>query len=576
MIYRIFLIVVAFSVSASALGIVITELHRDPAAGNKTAIPGGYSHSFIELTNLGSDTFFLNNVFLTNGKTVDTIMPVNTPIPGHEDCIYGAASIPPGGTAVILSQSYPDGLAAAPATIHPIAPGTVMLYVNRRNIGGGLANDDGVALYRGTRSQIDSLIDLAADPGVFVSAPLSGKIVLSQRQSKGVSVVPVSLLLGDRQYVVSAKEPLTPGRFEPLQNGIYVEHSAAMAAAGAVRCSIAGIFVTEESDGASWRFYSRLSTNNEITEIGSGIFDRQREFLLTFDITPEERQYYFEIMPKNGGATTFPIDFSTFWAAAGTLLITEIYPKGGTAAAAGQPEWFELKNVSAAEVNLNGWMYGSSRDTAVITASDLFLPPGAFLVVTRDDAAMRRIYRSIDYMVRPARWRTLNSFNDTIAVWSPHGVEVDRAAYRSAWFTGLGWTSQSLERVLGGMSGTDSASWILCARPTPGHPGNANLWRAVSTPSLEIGPIPFSPNGDGIDDVLSIRMKIPPNTRVKVRIFGFDGKLLKTFIGEREVIHWDGQTDAGRPAPPGAIYVIAEFTEGGGKRIIRRNGVLWR
>jgi hypothetical protein len=448
-----------------------------------------------------------------------------------------------------------------------------MLTVHNRNLGGVLANDDGVALYRGTRARIDSLVDIAADPGIHISAPLSGKILLSQRQPKGISVVPVSLLLGEKRYIVSPREPLTPGRIDSFQNGLYVEHTAAMVSE-AVRCSIAGIFVARESENVPWRLYSRLSAGGNTVEIGSGVFGRERQFLLTFDIAPEQRQYYFEVR-IDGQAVTFPIDLSSFWAAGGTLLITEVYPKGGTAAAAGQPEWFELKNVSSAEVNLNGWMFGNSKDTSIIVSTDFILPPGGYFVAAKDSAAMRARYRGIQYMVRPARWHTLNSFNDTLSVWSPHGIEVDRIAYRSAWFTG--WTNQSLERVFAGHGGTDSSSWVLCERPTPGFPGGASEWRAVSAPSLDIGPIPFTPNGDGVDDALSIRMKIPPNVKAIVRIFSFDGKLLRTFTGEREVIFWDGTTDTGRPAPPGAIYVVAEFTSGGGGRqVMRKKGILWR
>jgi hypothetical protein len=568
------LMIAAFAANVGALGVAITEIHRDPAAGNKNAVPGGYSHVFVELTNFGSDTFFLSDVFITNGKVVDSITLFSPPVPGHESCVFGAAYIPPGGTAVILPQNYRAALETAPSTIHPIAPGAVVLSASTRNMGGGIANDDGIALYKGTRARIDSLVDLAADPGVFVSAPLSGKIPLNPRQPKGSSVVPASLLLGgDRRYVVSPKEPLTPGRFDALQNGLYVEHTASMVSE-MVRCSVAGIFVTEDSDNVPWRFYSRLpaSGGSGAADIASGVLGRQRDFLLAFDIVPEERQYFFEVrLPAR--TVTFPIDLSSFWADKGSLLLTELYPKGGTAAAA-QPEWFELQNVSSADINLNGWMFGNSKDTAVIVSADFILPPGEFLVVSRDTAALQRRYRPIRNLIRPARWHTLNSFNDTLAVWSPHGVEVDRAVYRSAWFGG--WTAQSLERVIGAGSGSDQGSWALCERPTPGGPGGAGGWRAVSSPSIEIGPVPFSPNGDGVDDILSIRMKAPPGARATVRIFGFDGKPLKTFAGEREVFSWDGRTDGGRPAAPGAIYIVAEFTSGGARQIIKKRGILWR
>jgi len=577
--------------SAHALGIVITELHRDPAAGNKTAIPGGYSHSFVELTNFGPDTFFVRDVFLTNGKVCDSIRRFDAPIPGHESCVFDAGYIPPGGIAVVLPQNYLRGLEAAASTIHPIAAGTIMLTVNNRNLGGGMANDDGIALFRGSRARIDSLADLAADPGTEISAPLSGKIVLSQKQPKGSSVVPAPLLLGDRRYIVSPSEPLSPGRFDRLRDGLYVEYSVAVSPSqpdvlprAAVRCSLAGIFVAADMGGASWRLYSRMPSspsNSGVTVIEEGGFDRyvhgaagpRRQFLMTFDIVPEQRQYVFEVRLENGRTVAYPLDLSTFWADAGTLVITELYPKGGTAAA-GQPEWFELKNVSSANVNLNGWMFGNSKDSAVIISTDFVLPPGQYAVASRDTAALLNRYRSIPNLIRPARWHTMNSFNDTLCVWSPRGVLVDMAVYRSSWFAG--WSAQSLERVFAGGAGSDSSSWVLCAGPTPGWPGGAAHWRAVQAPSVEIGPVPFTPDGDGVDDVLAIRMKVPPGVRATVKIFAFNGKLLKTFTGERETVLWDGKTSQNRPAAPGPIYIVTEWTSGGTRQVVRKRGILWR
>jgi flagellar hook assembly protein FlgD len=84
------------------------------------------------------------------------------------------------------------------------------------------------------------------------------------------------------------------------------------------------------------------------------------------------------------------------------------------------------------------------------------------------------------------------------------------------------------------------------------------------------------PNGKGVDDILSIRIKAPPSCRVKIKIFAFNGKLLKTFTGENELTMWNGTTDKGAPAAPGPIYVVAEFTTGGKREIVRKNGILWR
>jgi hypothetical protein len=522
----------------------------------------------VEIANFGSDTFFFKDVFLTNGKAVDSIRLFDAPVAGHEACRFDAAYLPPGGVAVVLPQNYVAGLETAPSSAHPIAPGAFVLTVSRKNLCGGLANDDGIALYSGTRSRIDSLIDLAADPGVYLSAPLSGKIALSLKQPKGVSVIPASLVLGDRRYVISAPIPLTPGRYEPLSEGVLIEYSTSMAY-DAVRCSLAVVFVTAESVNAVWRFYSGGAGAEEV---GRGVFGGQRQCLLAVNLNPEPRNYVFEVTMAGGRTITVPVDVSSFWAASGSVRVTEIYPRGS--ATSDQPEWFELHNASPAGVNLNGWMFGGANDTVALTLSDLILPSGQFIAVTKDTAAMRARYPRIPAMIKPARWITLNNQNDTLCLFSPRGVAVDAAVYRSAWFGGA-WTTQSLERLSG--DGRDSASWTLCHSPTPGFPGNADQWRSVSKPSLEIGPTPFRPNGKGADRYLSIRLKAPPNYRVKVKILSFNGKPLKTFAVESEQIMWDGKTDASRPAPPGPIYIIAEFTPPNGKKVsISKTGILWR
>ncbi|MDR0307689.1 MAG: lamin tail domain-containing protein [Chitinispirillales bacterium] len=560
----------AIAANAFSLGVVITEIHRDPAAGNKNAIPGGLSHQFVELTNFGSDTFYLADIFLTNGKTADSIRLFDKPINEHPECYFTKAYLPPGAIALILPQNYTAALEAAPSTVLPVEPGTIILTVNHKNLGGNLANDDGIAIYKGTRSRVDSLIDLAADPETHISSPTSGKIVLNPRQPKGYSVIPQSLILGGISYIVSFGQPMSPGRYESFQHGLYLEYCANMVSES-VRCSVAGIFVLGKSENASWNLYSS-SQNSSRFEIAKGVFDSQKSFLKTFDIALEQKRYFFEVVINNR-TISCQIDLSGFWAAGGTLSLTELFPRGTSAA--GQPEWFELKNVSSADVNLKGWLFGNAKDTAVITQRDFVLTAGNFLVVTKDSTSLRGKYRWLGGgVIQPGRWHTLNSYNDTLCVWSPRGVEVDKAVYRSAWFGG--WSTQSLERVFASQSAEDSLSWVLCENPTPGQPGTAPLWRAVSAPSIDIGPVPFFPSKKGSDRFLSIRMNAPPGYKAKIQIISFDGRILKTIKGEKEAVLWDGICDGGRAAGPGVIYVVAEFTSGTQRKVIRKKGVLWR
>ena len=80
---------------------------------------------------------------------------------------------------------------------------------------------------------------------------------------------------------------------------------------------------------------------------------------------------------------------------------------------------------------------------------------------------------------------------------------------------------------------------------------------------VEIAPNPFTPNGDGINDVLAVGFeltKVNVATEVEVEILALDGRSVRTL---REVlshpggvhrIEWDGMDADGERVPPG-IYV---------------------
>jgi hypothetical protein len=102
------------------------------------------------------------------------------------------------------------------------------------------------------------------------------------------------------------------------------------------------------------------------------------------------------------------------------------------------------------------------------------------------------------------------------------------------------------------------------------------MWRAVSQPSLSIGPTPFTPDGDGRDDKLLISLLLPAETTVRLSIIGANGMTLYTFPTIAEKQYWTGNTSSGHPAPIGPFYVIAEYIKNGNKSIIRNRGVLWR
>ncbi|TFH02797.1 MAG: hypothetical protein E4H13_00855 [Calditrichales bacterium] len=82
-----------------------------------------------------------------------------------------------------------------------------------------------------------------------------------------------------------------------------------------------------------------------------------------------------------------------------------------------------------------------------------------------------------------------------------------------------------------------------------------------AAPYLRAAPDPFSPDGDGIDDVTIISGEITlNNARINAHIFDINGRLIQTlrdnrFNGNQINLVWDGKDSDGRLARIG-IYLV--------------------
>ncbi|MDG5813469.1 lamin tail domain-containing protein [Chitinispirillales bacterium ANBcel5] len=255
----------------------------------------------------------------------------------------------------------------------------------------------------------------------------------------------------------------------------------------------------------------------------------------------------------------------------GTVLISEIFPRGRV----DQPEWIELFNYSEDWYDLQNWSYGTTEDTVLITDTTLLLGPGDFVVVTRRQDLLSRRYPLVRNIIQPPQWQAFNNSNDTLYLFSSNGQLIDIACYSSSWFRG--WSSQSIQRTNMNLSGLDQRSWMLSEDPTPGAPNRTVTFNTPSL-SLDIGPLPFKPNGDGKDDYLLILPQFPSQYTAQITIYGFDGReIVSIEAPNNAALLWDGLCANGRTISPGPFFVVAEFTSTGGyKRYLRKKGVLWR
>ena len=82
---------------------------------------------------------------------------------------------------------------------------------------------------------------------------------------------------------------------------------------------------------------------------------------------------------------------------------------------------------------------------------------------------------------------------------------------------------------------------------------------------LQVSPNPFTPNGDGINDVAQVGFslfKVYEARSLKLRIFRLDGTRMRTVamraLGGRQNFTWDGRDDNGALVPPGLYLAQIE------------------
>ena len=108
-------------------------------------------------------------------------------------------------------------------------------------------------------------------------------------------------------------------------------------------------------------------------------------------------------------------------------------------------------------------------------------------------------------------------------------------------------------------------------------PGSSNSIATVYSERLlaNIFPNPFSPDGDGFDDKVTINFTLPFQTNLTARIYDVNGRKVKTLLDDSPVasgqLHWDGKGDNGKTLRSG-IYVL--FMETSGPARLTKRGTI--
>ena len=247
-------------------------------------------------------------------------------------------------------------------------------------------------------------------------------------------------------------------------------------------------------------------------------------------------------------------------------------------------EFIELFNRSGRRVYLDGAYRtrdpDESGDADTVRVRDRFVglgPGGYALLAAEAIAADSAMGAGTDTGIAAAPTAamvpglSLRNDGDRIRIHREDGETLDDIRYDPSWHHPdvLETRGVTLERIDPDAYGNDPQNWTSSAAPEGGTPGRPNSVRMDEAPSpsgqgMDIAPNPFSPDRDGVDDIVRIRCVFSSGvSRARALVFDLAGNEVRELVESRLVTEsteffWDGRDHADRRLQTGVYIIFVE------------------
>lgn len=538
---------------------------------------------YVELWFPGPGVFDIEGCRICDGDALDLVTQWSGGDLADPDASPGRF-VPPGSHAVILDPEYAQG-----AQPWDFAPGTVVATVSNTTLGDGLAGTDPVLLYSAAGTGTSCVLSTYGTP-LLSDDPLScdddGLDSIPFNPGEGLAVHRIVPSGPDSESNWVASDP-TPGGDPPgVETGLDFSP---------VALDLEPPF---GEDGTMVSLSARVA-NLGAEQASQGELEVWLYEDLDFSGSPSPSEIILSLLP-DPPAPGDSVEISTAWPAPGTAMTVGIYTvcAGDTTVsddslsmiwnrpcdivineimyhpAPGDPEWIELSNSSADSLDMAGLILSDSREEVLVTDSSIVIAPGAFVIVASDSSAFREVWPGLDCpVIEPPSWPALNDqtqpgegYADDVRLTLPGGQGADMVPYDDSWGGGAGI---SLEKTDPGARGWLPGSWSSCTGDAT--PGTQNsVYSPGSGPQgfLSYWPDPFSPDGDGMDDVLTITVQ--GGGEVSLEVFNVQGRSLLVLAdgapsGGQFTAVWDGLDADGGRLPVGRYIILARLEKPDGE-----------
>ena len=238
----------------------------------------------------------------------------------------------------------------------------------------------------------------------------------------------------------------------------------------------------------------------------------------------------------------------------GSVLVNEFFPLPDST----ESEFVEI--IPQTNVNINNW---TIRDLggAKGVLPNLDLSAFTYCLIT-DDSSFLDIIPDTSILILPGNGLPgLNNSSETIYILDHTESVIDSVHYDENWSL---MDSRSVEKYRITDTSNEPNNWGISvgeAGKTPGFQNSLFFSDLPSKGSVTISPDPFSPDGDGIDDELTITYSLPYlGAAIRWEIIDMAGRVIaKPYynyqVGQNGKLTWNGKRDNGKSARIG-IYVM--------------------
>lgn len=289
-----------------------------------------------------------------------------------------------------------------------------------------------------------------------------------------------------------------------------------------------------------------------------------------------------------------------WYARPGDLLLTEVLFDPRQDANDGlpdQPEYLEVFNPRPWAISLHGMRVSDPQDeqgrwnSSARVDSGIVVPPGGYVVFAdcpadapdclaqafpvtpaESDAGLVGGSLSAHGLANDGQHLHLVSGRDESIAELTYTPTMHSAERRLADAT----TGVALERVFAEAPAAGDL-WASSVAVNGGTPGRANSVSPLasesrpSSASIRMTPSPFSPDGDGYDDMTTLTLDLADEAFVRVHIYDAEGRPVRALLpaalaSAARTIVWNGEDDQGRRLPIGLYVVLVETSSAQGRR----------